>query len=61
MEHAAFIARASEFEERLSTGNPAETNEILAFLHAWIRRHIGREDRALVRIARMAGLKGSNR
>jgi hemerythrin-like metal-binding protein len=53
--HAAFVARASEFEDRLTAGSPAETQELLSFLQSWIRRHIAREDRELVRIARRAG------
>jgi hemerythrin len=52
--HAAFMARASEFEERLSAGNPADADEILAFLREWIIKHIGREDRELARVARIA-------
>jgi hemerythrin len=52
--HLAFMARASEFEERLASGNPADADEILAFLKAWIVKHIGREDRELVRVARQA-------
>jgi hemerythrin-like metal-binding protein len=54
--HSAFIARASEFEERLSSGTPAEAAELLGFLESWIKRHIGRDDRELVRIARRVGL-----
>jgi hemerythrin len=50
--HAAFVARAIEFEERLASGDPAQTAEMLGFLKAWIKRHIGREDRELVRVAR---------
>jgi hemerythrin-like metal-binding protein len=50
--HAAFVARAAEFEDRLLNGSPAETLELLSFLQAWIKRHIGSEDRELVRIAR---------
>jgi hemerythrin-like metal-binding protein len=53
--HEAFIARAAEFEDRLTAGSPAETAELLAFLQSWIRRHIAREDRELVRVARRAG------
>lgn len=53
--HAAFIARAAELEDRLIRGAPAETAELLAFLESWIRRHIAREDRELIRIARRAG------
>jgi hemerythrin len=52
--HEAFMARASEFEERLTTGNPADADEILAFLKEWIVKHIGREDRELARVARIA-------
>jgi len=54
--HAAFTARAAEFEDRLASGSPADTVEILGLLKSWIRRHIAREDRELVRIARRAGL-----
>jgi hemerythrin-like metal-binding protein len=50
--HAAFIARAAEFEDRLASGSPAQAAELLGFLESWIRRHIGRDDRELVRIAR---------
>jgi hemerythrin len=50
--HAAFIARASEFEERLASGSPVDASEILEFLRGWIRRHIAREDRELARLAR---------
>jgi methyl-accepting chemotaxis protein len=53
--HAAFMARASDFEDRLSSGKPAETAELLSFLAAWIKHHIGSEDRELVRIARRVG------
>lgn len=52
--HAAFVARAVEFEERLASGDPAQTVEILAFLKSWIKRHIGRDDRELARVARLA-------
>jgi hemerythrin-like metal-binding protein len=52
--HAAFVARASEFEERLASGSPADTAEILGFLQAWIKRHIALDDRELARIARQA-------
>jgi hemerythrin len=52
--HAAFMARAAELEERLGSGSPAETEEVLSFLVSWIRRHIAREDRELARIARRA-------
>jgi len=53
--HAAFAARSVEFEDRLASGSPADTVEILGFLESWIRRHIARDDRELVRIARRAG------
>lgn len=55
--HAAFMARAVDFEDRLAAGSPAEAAELLGFLQSWIRRHIGSEDRELVRIARRAGLE----
>jgi hemerythrin len=53
--HETFMARASDFEERLASGRPADCAEILAFLKQWIVRHIGREDRDLARIARRSG------
>jgi hemerythrin len=49
--HEAFSARAHYFEERLISGAPAETAEILGFIKMWIMKHIGRDDRDLVRIA----------
>ncbi|GEM_PF-884569 len=52
--HAAFIARAKEFEERLAMGSSGEAAELLGFLDFWIKRHIGRDDRELLRIARRA-------
>jgi hemerythrin len=53
--HAWFIARAIEFEERLALGSPAQAAELLVFLESWIKRHIQRDDRELVRIARRIG------
>jgi hemerythrin len=50
--HASFVARAVEFEERLVSSAPADNAELLRFLQAWIRRHIARDDRELLRIAR---------
>jgi hemerythrin len=58
--HAAFMARAVEFEERLASGEPAETSEVLAFLQSWIKHHIGRDDRELVRVARQIGLRNDD-
>ena len=55
--HAAFMSKAVEFEERMASGTPAETAELLEFLKAWIKRHIGREDRALARVARRAAAR----
>jgi hemerythrin len=55
--HAAFTERSVEFEERLASGDPAQTAEILAYLVSWIKHHIGREDRELIRIARLADPK----
>jgi hemerythrin len=52
--HSTFMAKAAEFEDRLASGTPAEAAELLDFLKVWIKRHIGREDRELVRIARRA-------
>lgn len=49
--HRSFIARVSDFEDRLHSGDPARVGELLAFTEGWIKRHIAREDRALVRIA----------
>jgi len=55
--HASFVARALEFEERLASKAPADNSELLRFLQTWIRRHISRDDRELVRIARRASPK----
>ena len=49
--HRSFMARVSDFEDRLHSGNPARLSELLAFTEGWIKRHIGREDRSLARIA----------
>lgn len=58
--HAAFIARAKEFEERLAMGASAEAAQLLGFLDFWIKRHIGRDDRELLRIARRACIESED-
>jgi hemerythrin len=54
LSHQKFMDRTAEFQRRVASGSPTEIEEILYFLETWITRHVGIEDRELVRMAHQA-------
>ncbi len=55
--HEEFIRTIREFAGRIDSPSPALANEVMYFLISWIHRHIGRDDRVLLRITRRARIR----
>ena len=59
--HMAFMAEISFFEEQIASDKTLNIEEMLVFLKNWIERHIGGEDRKLLRMATSLPQRDSSR
>ena len=58
--HSEFLRAIEEFGARLDSDGEGLESDVMIFLRSWVARHIGHDDRELVRFAKLVRTTGSD-